>query len=951
MTTLASLSVKIVADASSFYGELDRAASRTQSFQTAVIKNLQTAGKIGMVGLGLITTAAGAAGAALTKLAVDAAQVEGAQMAFEGLAQSAGQSADELLDALEKGSSGMIAQRDLMKSYNLAAQLVSTDFAQTLPDAMQYLSKVAASTGQDMDYLLSSYVRGIGRLSPLILDNMAVQIDLTETYDAYAAKVDKATDALTKQEKQMALAEATLAKLAENTAALPDLTETAAAKMAQLKAMLRNMRDEAGMALLPVLSDMLSTLGKIGEKALPLLVNLLIWRVVPILEKGAAFVGSFVDEILAGRRPIDALTRSLRDIGLDKVATWLTRVRGAVGDLWDRVRPFVVQVLEWVGAHIKLRDVLAAFGVAISSVVIPAIWGVIAAAAPVAAVFMGLVGLFALVRTAWTEDWGGIRSFIQRAIRGIWRFISRLITMVKSGELKELFSSLDGRIILDKIGEGLKAGAGVVKTWVADHIVTPIATFITETDWSEVGQTILTKIGEGLATAYDVVRTWVTDHIVTPISTFIAETDWSAVGQAIQTKIGETFETVKGFASEKFGELLDLLSGNGGKSAGEAAPTEGGILGVLNGISTFISGPGGTALSVIGTIIGLITGIGAPIAIIIGLIKLLSWAWENNFGGIREFTAGLVFDLETWFGNIKTWASDTFENVKTNFTMALLALEPFIEGAKQAWQWITGVAIPTIRLWGYAFARGLQPHLERISEKLKEFWETIGPKVGETWNALKRALERVWKAISEKLWPAIQHLLDALGIDVSGEDFFKGLGDIVGFLLEWGLDALIFDITTAIDGLILVIDGGAIILETFIGFLSSMIEFGADLAGVFWDIYDASGAVIEKIKLWAQAFAAITGIELPDWLKPGSPPPLYYALMDIADAMDVISSRRLPDLDMGLSGDTMGSMRRAVGSGPGGAQGNTSVVLYGPVHVEGVQDGKGLIEQLQALAG
>ena len=122
---------------------------------SGVLKTIGSA----LSGLGTFAVAGAAAvagagigiGAAITKLAIDAAPVEGIRGAFEGLTESMGVGADEMMAALQQGSSGMIAQRDLMASFNQSAQLISEDFASTLPDAMQYMAKISAATGEDIE--------------------------------------------------------------------------------------------------------------------------------------------------------------------------------------------------------------------------------------------------------------------------------------------------------------------------------------------------------------------------------------------------------------------------------------------------------------------------------------------------------------------------------------------------------------------------------------------------------------------------------------------------------------------------------------------------------------------------------------------------------------------------------------------------------------------------------
>ncbi len=91
---------------------------------------------------------------------------------------------DTVLAAMQKSSQGLISNTDMMKSFNLAS-LVNEQFALQLPQAFEYLGKVSAATGTDMNYLLDSLVRGVGRLSPLILDNLGIQVSLTEAYEAY----------------------------------------------------------------------------------------------------------------------------------------------------------------------------------------------------------------------------------------------------------------------------------------------------------------------------------------------------------------------------------------------------------------------------------------------------------------------------------------------------------------------------------------------------------------------------------------------------------------------------------------------------------------------------------------------------------------------------------------------------------------------------------------------
>jgi len=213
-----------------------------------------------------VVAAAALAGGAMIKLAIDAAPMEGIEKAFEGIAEASGESADVMLEALQKGSAGMITQRDLMSKYNLAASLVSDTFANELPNAMGYLTKVAAGTGEDMGYMLDSLVRGVGRLSPMILDNLGIQVDLSEAYDAFAPTIGKVAGELTKQEQQTALMNQVMEKLAVNTAAMPEVTGTAATAFAAMGTQIKDLKDGIGLALQPVLLALMNPLNDLAQK-------------------------------------------------------------------------------------------------------------------------------------------------------------------------------------------------------------------------------------------------------------------------------------------------------------------------------------------------------------------------------------------------------------------------------------------------------------------------------------------------------------------------------------------------------------------------------------------------------------------------------------------------------------------------------------------------------------
>lgn len=255
------------------------------SVVTGFANQLGGLGKLAIGALGAAGVAGVAAKAtkAVWELVKSTSGLYNVKQAFDGLNASAGRSSAEMLKALQSAAAGMITQSQAMTRFNTASSLVSKDFAATLPDAMQYLVKVAAATGKDLDYLLDSYVTGVGRLSGPILDNLAIQVSQSQATERAAKMFGVAADATTKYQQQMAMADLVLEKLAANTASMPDVTKSAAAGLTALNVRFKDAADQVGMSLQPVVASLVWRLNDLAGKVLPPLVNLFETRLAPAL--------------------------------------------------------------------------------------------------------------------------------------------------------------------------------------------------------------------------------------------------------------------------------------------------------------------------------------------------------------------------------------------------------------------------------------------------------------------------------------------------------------------------------------------------------------------------------------------------------------------------------------------------------------------------------------------
>ena len=124
---------------------------------------------------------------------------------FENLASGFGSSGTAIISAIEEVTQGTLSQQVIMQQANNAMLLGVADTA----DEFSTLAKIAVDRGRamgiSMEYAFESIVKGVGRLSPLILDNLGIVLDADKTYKDYAETIGKTADALTDAEKRQAL--------------------------------------------------------------------------------------------------------------------------------------------------------------------------------------------------------------------------------------------------------------------------------------------------------------------------------------------------------------------------------------------------------------------------------------------------------------------------------------------------------------------------------------------------------------------------------------------------------------------------------------------------------------------------------------------------------------------------------------------------------------------------
>ncbi len=386
--------------------------------------------RVGTIAGGALVAGIGAGTGALTKMAFESASLEGIQAAFEGITASSG----DTKAALREATLGMVSDRELMISYNQAAQLVSTTFADQLPEAMGYLTKISASTGEDMGYLMDSLVRGIGRTSGPILDNLSVQVDLAMGTERAAEMFGKEADELSKTEIQAGLMDVVMEQLRANTEKMPDIAGTATQSWAALKTTFANLKDEVGLKFLPVLTDLGAKISTFVQSD----------RFQEWIERALEWVGKFGEKIIEISDHLLAgdLQGALGTVFSSDV---VSKIMAVV----DALSAFVGQVSTFVNEHSEeLKTALKAIGAVLAAAAIAsAIAGIASAIAALATPIGAIVVAVGLLAAAWEGDWLGMRT----KLTAFWQRVQPTLETIRAwlaekipaalGYLRNLFGS------------------------------------------------------------------------------------------------------------------------------------------------------------------------------------------------------------------------------------------------------------------------------------------------------------------------------------------------------------------------------------------------------------------------------------------------------------------------------------------------------------------------------
>ncbi len=215
------------------------------------------------IGVGIGLAAVTGIGSMALELAKAAANAEVTRAAFNNLTADAGQNAEDFLGKLRNVSRGMIADNDLVLASNRAMLLGVSQSGEELAALLEVASARATAMGITSTQAFNDIVTGIGRMSPLILDNLGIVVGGEKAFDNYAKSIGRTADSLTDTEKKQFLINKTIKDSQQIVADAAKSFGSAAEDFQRFNAELENSKMQLGAFLLAAgATDSLATFSK-----------------------------------------------------------------------------------------------------------------------------------------------------------------------------------------------------------------------------------------------------------------------------------------------------------------------------------------------------------------------------------------------------------------------------------------------------------------------------------------------------------------------------------------------------------------------------------------------------------------------------------------------------------------------------------------------------------------
>jgi TP901 family phage tail tape measure protein len=348
-----------------------------------------------------------------------------------------------------------------------------------------------------------------------------------------------------------------------------------------------------GSAFLPILQQL--ALG-----AIPLVQGALA-AVLPIVDGVAAGVRLFGENVQAGMTPLGAFQAMLGGLISPELAVRFGEIVAGVQGFMGTAQAALEPVMAFIANNVQLSDVLGALGIVVASIVLPALAGIVVAAAPVLLMGAALIGGVALLRQAWEGNWGGIQEKTATAVAFVQTTVGAGLAQIQAwwaenGEGVKARVAETWAAVVARFAQGIDngkalvgAGLAAIRAWWAENGEEVKGTV--SRLWTALGA----AFSSGLATAKTTVETALAN-----IQTF-----WANNKEGILSAVGILWDTIKslfqGGADMVTGIIAAFTSAREGDWRGFGEALRGISETMMAQISTAITGGLNAVLALFGT--------------------------------------------------------------------------------------------------------------------------------------------------------------------------------------------------------------------------------------------------------------------------------------------------------------------------------------------------------------
>lgn len=465
----------------------------------------------------------------------------------------------------------------------------------------------------------------------------------------------------------------------------------------------------------------------------------------------------------------------------------------------------IAPITEAIGSFISWKDVLIVLGGVAASIVIPALIGIVTAAAPVIAVFAALVAGVALVRTAWESNWGGIQEKTATALSGINAAVSSVVTAVTGAKtaVDTFLASDSWTAASTEIGTALGGiGTAINQAFTGEidlstlqseiitqlsGIGTAISTLFQSEAFTKLSGELSAALGLDVAAAAIATQVEPIKAAVQPLIDFLTpaferlKETVTGLG-AYFANIGTQFEPVKTAASELVAALTPVgqaiaglfSGGDGGGSPSMAAAIFAGALSlamnVLNGLASAIAPLVSGALAELTTVLsGLATIIGGLTTAIGGMISGDTAAVWAGFGqaaqGVADILTGTLSNALGVISGLLTALGTTITGTLSDwgFTAAAASVQGVIDKVTALIGWLGQLAAGEVSIgaampeWIARLLAWTWPSLPSVPKWLTDLIDWLWPGLPSAPGWLTSLLSWAWPGL-----PAVPNWLDTL---------------------------------------------------------------------------------------------------------------------------------------------------------------------------------------------